>query len=583
MTDPLLGTVVDGRYRVDRLIGSGGFGTVYAAWHLRLEQQVALKLMKVTADGEGLRDEARILTSLRHPHIVSAIDLGTTRCGEVDTPYLAMEWCDGESLERVLGERALPLAEALAIFGPIVDAVASAHERGIAHRDIKPANVVLAAGGPRLLDFGIAKLFEPGDAAGTGRTRSESGTSAFTRAYAAPEQIAGARTGPWTDVHALGLLFVALVTGRRPYGDDDGAGIRAVDPRRPTPRALGVDVGALEAVIARCLALRPDLRFADARALQRALADAASPAPPRTEDETAPPSSRAVVAPAPARRTWIVVAAAATAAVGAGAWLATRDDPAPPPAAASAPAVAERACDWPRELLRERVQALSPAQQTLSEHATGASWGFMLQDGWYHAEVADYGKLSQAGGEFAVSVYLATSAGGSTWRSDPDKGVVYAARGSCAGMLVGPKSALTAERFEALFAGARWELRGSSIAGPDPARAPDELRGTARRLAELRARELETRVRALGDVANVDPFGSSVTVMLERGEGRGMIDLVVDANVEALEQSRRDKPFSFAYDGAVLVIASGAEPFREPAYLARALDGLGAEVRQALP
>jgi serine/threonine-protein kinase len=153
--------------------------------------------------------------------------------------------------------------------------MAHAHEASVVHRDIKPANVMLArgAGGelvPRVIDFGVAKVFEGGDPSLQTATRS---SGKYTPAYAAPEQLAGVRSGPYTDVHAIGLLFYELATGRQPF--DGGSALGNVDPERPTPARAGVDVGAFEPVIAKAVALRPADRYPDARALARALEAAA--------------------------------------------------------------------------------------------------------------------------------------------------------------------------------------------------------------------------------------------------------------------------------------------------------------------
>jgi hypothetical protein len=329
--DNLSGSLIDGRYRVDRAVASGGFGTVYAAFHIGLSTPVAVKVLDLPeklgheqlAERVGaFLEEARTLKRLRHPNIVAALDVGLLPedASGVRRPFIAMEWCGGPTLKKLLEERrGLPMspAEAWRIFAPLLAAMEYAHGAGVAHRDLKPASVVLEAaptggGGaltPRVIDFGIAKILSPDDRAGSGETRTASRGSPFTPRYAAPEQLVGTRTGPWTDVHALALIFVEMTTGRPALGEDGDAAIAGIDPVRPTPKARGVDVGALEPILARALALRPADRHPDAGALRRAMeavADAGWPAalhppardvPPaslrsaRGADLTAPPSS----------------------------------------------------------------------------------------------------------------------------------------------------------------------------------------------------------------------------------------------------------------------------------------------------
>ena len=282
--DPLLGSIADGRYRVDRKAGEGGFGTVYAATHLALGAPVALKVLRPRPDiTEGRRaelvarfmDEARMLPRLRHPNIVAALDLGVLHITPAEpTPYLVMEWCVGSTLRAALVRSGpLPLPQAWRLLEPVLDAMAFAHGLGVVHRDLKPANVMLdtMAGRtvPRIIDFGLAKVVE--DAV------FETGLDsvlACTPAYAAPEQLCGGRTGAHTDVHALALIFTEMICGRSAFGV--GRGARADLRRlRPSPASLGIDAGAFEPVLVRALALQPDHRHADADELGEALRQAA--------------------------------------------------------------------------------------------------------------------------------------------------------------------------------------------------------------------------------------------------------------------------------------------------------------------
>jgi serine/threonine protein kinase len=245
------GNLLDGRYRLDRIAGEGAFGVVYEAHHLALDTRVAIKLLRAeaaspSAVGQFL-SEARTLGALRHPAIVRVLDAGVSD----GKPYFVMEWCDGPTLAAHLEETG-PLGPpaAWALLEPVFDAIAHAHAKGIVHRDVKPSNVVLYEGSARVIDFGIAKVVAPDEVAGEGRTTTL-GQSFFTPKYAAPEQLAGARTGPWTDVYALALLFTEAVGG-------------AVK-------------GPLEPVFAQAMARRPADRFADAGELVRAVREAMVP------------------------------------------------------------------------------------------------------------------------------------------------------------------------------------------------------------------------------------------------------------------------------------------------------------------
>lgn len=290
------GTVIEGRYRVDRLVGEGGFGSVYQGVQLTVDWPIAIKFLRIDAALPADKradllshfvEEARMLSRLRHDCVVRTLDQGIVHDPDLGaTPYLVMEWGGEETLRDMLaarGGRPMALEEAWPLFHGIVAGLAHAHTLGIAHRDLKPSNVMLARASdgavtPRIIDFGIAKLFDRDEAAGSGATRTRSSSTAFTPSYAAPEQIASARTGPWTDVHALGLLFVQMVTGRAPYGDDGSEGLAAIDPNRPTPARFGIDVGPFEVVLAKALSLRPADRYRDASELGAASSEAASSA-----------------------------------------------------------------------------------------------------------------------------------------------------------------------------------------------------------------------------------------------------------------------------------------------------------------
>lgn len=304
----LLGTVVEGRYLVERLVGSGGYGVVYRARHLRLDSPVALKVLRIASSVDPERRaalikrfaaEGRLAFGLggRHSSIARVLECGLVCVASEPAgplPYLAMEWLDGLSLSQQLqlwrceGRAPLSLEVTLALLTPIAEALAAAHDLGIAHRDVKPANIMLAQRGTErsavLLDFGLAKASVLVGNTTERFDESDEAPPAFTPGYAAPEQWLrrlGA-TGPWTDVHALALVCVELLTGRHPFEAEDTQQLLAacVDPEvRPLPRRFGIPCArSVELVFERALCVTPRDRFRDARSFWSALCAAhASP------------------------------------------------------------------------------------------------------------------------------------------------------------------------------------------------------------------------------------------------------------------------------------------------------------------
>jgi tRNA A-37 threonylcarbamoyl transferase component Bud32 len=363
--DPLalVGTIFERKYRVDRLVAQGGFGLVYRGVHLDLGTPVALKLLRPElrtdrTDWEDLihrfREEALALTRLRRSSVVAVLDSGITflESEAVHLPWIALEWLDGETLREHLARRrgagGRSPAECLALLRPAIEAIADAHDLGIVHRDIKPSNILLVPTPqgltPRVLDFGIAKMMAP-EAATTssGDTQTDSPMRAFTAQSAAPEQLSGARTGPWTDVYAIALLLTEMLVDQPPITAEDTheRHREAFAATRPTPKRFGVDAGGWEKVLERALAVRPNERPPNARALLaelegslRAGADAVTGAPttmPAAAMRAAATGDTGASRPALrrfARRGWIVavaIGAIAAGALGVSAWRAKGD------------------------------------------------------------------------------------------------------------------------------------------------------------------------------------------------------------------------------------------------------------------
>jgi serine/threonine protein kinase len=301
LQDPfgLSGTVLEGQYRADAVVGEGGFGVVYRGRHLSLDQPIAIKVLKGLDGGdprinalvlEKFRAEARLLYTLSQSslHIVRSLDFGAANMPSgAWAPFMILEWLEGRSLaddleeRRARGMRGRSLAETFAILEPVVDGLAVAHRQSVAHRDVKPANIFLGAPAPgrqghgpqvKVLDFGIAKIMKEGESAGTKGT-----FASFTWLYATPEQLDPrlGTTGLATDVYAFGLLLTELLTDRKPVDERDVVSIMkaATNPtRRPSPRTRGANIpDEIEAVCQRALAVDPKHRYATISELWDAL------------------------------------------------------------------------------------------------------------------------------------------------------------------------------------------------------------------------------------------------------------------------------------------------------------------------
>ncbi|GMV39692.1 MAG: hypothetical protein AMXMBFR64_14080 [Myxococcales bacterium] len=219
--ESLEGHVVDGRFRVGRVLGEGAMGTVYRATQLSVDRPVALKVLRrhLVRDEESVRRflrEARAATRLNHPHVVTAYDFGQTGDGLL---WLAMELVDGRSLAQVLAVDApLPQQRACAIARQICEALVEAHGKGIVHRDLKPENIALCAVGGRrdfvkVLDFGIARFLNPED----GGRVTATGTVIGTPCYMSPEQTRGQPFDARADIYSLGVMLFEMLSGRLPF------------------------------------------------------------------------------------------------------------------------------------------------------------------------------------------------------------------------------------------------------------------------------------------------------------------------------------------------------------------------------
>ncbi|GAD84334.1 serine/threonine protein kinase [Nocardia asteroides NBRC 15531] len=274
------GTVFAG-YRIERLLGRGGMGTVYLAAHPRLPRQVALKLLnrELFSDPEvrgRFEREADVSAHLDHPGIVSVLDRGV----EDGLMWISMQYVDGTDASVFRGTPVEP-ARALGIVAQTGEALDYAHERGVLHRDVKPANILLARArtGDRVLltDFGIARL--RGDA----RQLTRTGAFLATLAYASPEQLSGAAVDHRSDQYSLGCTLFTLLTGESPFPADNPGAVVAAHLTKPVPSASAAVPAlpaAIDAVIARALAKNPDERFGSCAEFAQAATAALAPGGP---------------------------------------------------------------------------------------------------------------------------------------------------------------------------------------------------------------------------------------------------------------------------------------------------------------
>ncbi|HTE55161.1 MAG TPA: protein kinase [Kofleriaceae bacterium] len=238
------GLVLDGRYRVEELIGEGGMGRVYLAEHVEIGRRVAIKILhpvygRMPDLVERFRREARAASRIGHPHIVDVTDSGTTEDGSV---YFVMEYLEGVELASVIDrEGALDVARALRITTQICRALSAAHAVGIIHRDLKPENVFLtvregSSDFVKVLDFGIAKSTEAEEA--RGKRLTHPGMAMGTPEYMSPEQAAGRPADERCDVYAVGAILYEMLTGVPPYEGDNFMEIltkkATVDPQPPS-------------------------------------------------------------------------------------------------------------------------------------------------------------------------------------------------------------------------------------------------------------------------------------------------------------------------------------------------------------
>jgi len=281
--------LVAGRYRLDRIVGTGGAAVVHEGCDLDTGERVAVKVYRSDGSAHPTQHhrELKALTSLRHPGLVALLD-GGTEPGPDGRTYVVTDLVEGPSLARRLDAGPLSADEVRVLAIGLGEALAHVHARGFVHRDVKPANILLEHGHrPRLADFGIARALD-------GTVYTATGAVAGTAAYLAPEQVRGEAVDPSVDVFALGLVLIEALTGEREYPGTLAESAAARLHRRPVvPAGLPADLAAVLA----------------------AMTDPDPAARPSAAAVAAELSSPAVVRPAPARwRPWLWGPRAALAA-----------------------------------------------------------------------------------------------------------------------------------------------------------------------------------------------------------------------------------------------------------------------------
>ncbi|GAA2225800.1 Stk1 family PASTA domain-containing Ser/Thr kinase [Kitasatospora cystarginea] len=294
---PLIGTLLDGRYRVEQRIAAGGMATVYRGTDTRLDRVVALKVMHPSLVDDPdftarFIREAKAVARLTHSNVVNVFDQGA----DGRTVFLAMEYVPGCTLRDLLRERgALSARAALDVLEPVLAALGAAHRAGLVHRDVKPENVLITDSGlVKVADFGLVRVLSGGDGAVTNTTSAT--TVLGTVSYLAPEQIQpGAPTDQRVDVYAAGILLYEMLTGGKPHIGDNPMQViyRHLHEDVPPPSQVAPNVApGLDAIVAAATARDPQARPYDAVELLATLQRARRSLTPEQLDTEPPASSR---------------------------------------------------------------------------------------------------------------------------------------------------------------------------------------------------------------------------------------------------------------------------------------------------
>jgi eukaryotic-like serine/threonine-protein kinase len=295
-----VGQVISGKYRLVRLLGDGGMGSVYEAHHEKLGTRVAIKFLHTELSRhsglvERFLQEARVAAQIRSPYVVHVTDIDQTPEGAA---YIVMDLLEGEPLSAVLErEHKVPVAVACEYTRQILEALEAAHALGVVHRDLKPENVFVTflSGKPmlKLIDFGIAKLRQVGAGAAAQKNLTVAGVLMGTAEYMAPEQAFSAdKVDARSDVYSVGVMLYEMIAGVRPVSGEDARVIASKVERgevRPLVHAEPNVPREIAGLAHRAMAARPELRFSSAAEMRLALEGALQGKRPPTIPLAAPP------------------------------------------------------------------------------------------------------------------------------------------------------------------------------------------------------------------------------------------------------------------------------------------------------
>jgi serine/threonine-protein kinase len=411
----LVGTELDGRYRLDALIGAGGMSTVYRAFDVTLEREVAIKLMhrEIATDSDQLerfRREARSVAQLSHPHIVTVIDAGE----DAGRPFIVFEYVHGETLkDRIRRCGRLPVDESLAYGIEIARALGAAHAANIVHRDVKPQNVLIdAEGSAKVTDFGIARSLDDEGLTADGRVLG-------TTDYVSPEQALGHDVGVQSDLYSLGIVLFEMLTGEVPFRGENQVAVAMKHVREAVPdvQARRPQVSAATAALVdRATAKDLERRYADAPQMVADLEEALAIETARSGQSTGEATSVLRTLPEPTRRRlpfrlrhsgWfflvaLILVAAILAVVLIGLGTNTQRGTGPPPA--EKPPAGLKAIS----LAQDAAHPFDPAPGDGVEHSDQVAFALDRDRGTtWSTETYNSGALSKPG----VGIYVDASPG----------------------------------------------------------------------------------------------------------------------------------------------------------------------------